>query len=176
MAWLSVNEVANPIGSIVVTSSNVSPAAELGGTWTLVDKKFKEYGGSVTTTTGAGASSFACYILRSDHNIRFRAQFYPSSTVNDTTVTMGTINLADCGVTDVWYNGFYLPAGSDASNGFAMCEFGWDTGAIKSVDAVGKNGGSLTPSETFYVDFNAVFTMDMMLDSHCKEWHWQRTA
>ena len=176
MAWLSINEVANPLGSIVVTSSNVSPAAELGGTWTLVDKKFTEYSGSVTATAGAGASSFSAYMLRSDHNIRLRPQFYPSSTVNDTTVTMGKVDLSSCGITNTYYSGFYLPAGSDASNGFAMCEFVWDTGEVKTVDAVGKNGGSLTPSETFYVDFNIVCTMDMMLDSHCKEWHWQRTA
>ena len=177
MAWLSVNEVAHPVGSIVVTNTNQSPANELGGTWTRIDKKFKELGNVVTSTLGSGASSFTCQILRSDHNIRFRISFVPKSTLNDTTITVGTVDLQSCGLNDTtYYGGFYLPAGCDEAGGYAMCNFGWDTGTVQVVDAVGKNAGTLSGGYTYYLDFTIAVADTMMLDSHCKEWHWKRTA
>lgn len=55
-SWVNILDLAYPVGSVYITTSTTSPASTLGGTWSIIDKKFlystsdipKQTGGSDT--------------------------------------------------------------------------------------------------------------------------------
>lgn len=175
MAWVNVNDIVYPVGHVVMTSTNESPANSLGGTWTCVNKVFKDLGNTVTTTLGSYASSFTCYVLRAGNTIRMRIYFIPNVTIADTAYHMGTIDLTSLGVNSLGYAQYYQPAGSDAANGYAMCLV-HSSGKVETVEAVGKTSGSLPTGGGFYLEFSQVCYPSQMLDDACKAWFWKRTA
>lgn len=176
MSWININDIVYPIGHVVTTTSNISPAETLGGTWTLIDKRFSDLGDAVSSTVGSGASSFTVAAMRAGNTIRFRVAFVPNTTIADTTLTMGVIDFESAGITGLGYGVYNYPAGADAPGGFAMCQVGYDSGTVTTVDAVGKTSGELASGSTYYLDFTAVVYHTRMLDSACKEWLWKRTA
>lgn len=175
MTWTNINELIYPIGHVMATSTNQSPAETIGGTWTCIHKTFEEYGGNITVTKGSSASEFECSVLRTGNTVRFRIRFVPNVSVADTARHMGTIDLASAGLSGLGYALYNYPAGSDAPGGFAMCQIDID-GKVQTVEAVGKTSGTLDGNSSYYLDFTQVCYPSRMLDDACKQWFWQKTA
>ena len=65
VAWINVNDVVHPVGSVVCTSSSTSPASSLGGTWSLIDKELTPAAGTATVAQNTtNTSSFICEFTR----------------------------------------------------------------------------------------------------------------
>lgn len=176
MTWVNINEAIYPVGHVIITSTNESPANLYGGTWTCIHKVFKEYKGSITTTKGANASSAGCEIVRAGNTIRFRVYFVPNTSIADSTLTMGYLDFESAGIDGLGYSVFNYHAGNDASGGWAMTTVAHDTGAIQTEEAIAQTSGTLASGNTYYLDFTQSCYPSKMLDSACKEWYWKRTA
>ena len=177
MTWVNINELIYPVGHVLVTSTNQSPAESMGGTWTCIHKTFEEYGGAITVTKGDSASEFECGVLRAGNTVRFRIRFVPNVNIADNTLTMGYLDFESAGITGGLGYGLYnYAAGNDTAGGFAMCQIGYDTGVVQTVDAVAQTSGTLASGTTCYLDFTQVCYPSKMSDSACKEWFWKRTA
>ena len=130
---LSLNgtEIKNllfPIGTIYTTSTNVSPASKLGGTWTLIDKFLKygkydlseENGNLAINVNEQSASSASGWIIIDGDTMQFHISVTLSKALADTTVelcqlVLGThgINLANSSTPTTRY----FIGSSDGGNG-----------------------------------------------------------
>lgn len=52
MAWTNILDIIYPVGSIYISTVNISPASTVGGNWTQITDRFILAGESPTTTGG----------------------------------------------------------------------------------------------------------------------------
>lgn len=165
-----------PIGHVVITDTNTSPADTIGGTWTLIDREFTPYYGTATTTANTtNASSFVCEFVRGGHNLRLRFKIVTTVTIGDTALEMGTVDLSSLGISRTLYSVYQYPMGNDGSGGFGMFQMIYNTGVVSSVEALGE-GTSELAAGTFYGEINLTIVGNAMLDNACNKFYWKRTA
>lgn len=171
-----------PIGSCYTTSTNTNPSTILGGgTWELIDKQFKPWNSnssSIFTVNSTNCSLTNIYISRASHSIRIRLQILPKVTLGDTTVELGTFNMASLGITNFW-NTYYPIGNSDGGGGLTITSLTWDTGVMNHQDTVHRKGSETAITSTSYnivYDFVVVMPISHMLDSACNQFIWKRTA
>lgn len=58
MAWINLLEAIYPVGSVWLSTTNVSPASVVGGTWQQVENRFIRAGTSATQTGGSDTISW----------------------------------------------------------------------------------------------------------------------
>lgn len=163
-----------PIGACYTTSTNTSPADYLGGTWTLIDKRFTPAILSSTTsgtyftynTTNCSALN-QCYIRRFDHGLDIQISVTTDAAYADTALEVGTINYSAIGITRLPAT-TYIIGTSDAGNGFSNSTVNYSTGVITHQDCVTKtSGGSLTTSTALVYKFTVLIPMGYMDDTVC---------
>jgi len=163
----------HPIGSVVITSTNVSPASDFGGTWTLIDKEFSPKNGGLSCTNNSG--SLTAVHSRWGHINFVRIQLQCNASMNDSTITWGKYSVAEMGVSELSYQRYGV-YGADGANGLGLFDFGID-GTISSVDMNSKSGASSLASDAYF----SLWLIDVaipgnMLDAHCNKFYWKRTA
>lgn len=172
-------DLMHPIGSILTTASNVNPAATLGGTWTLVDKAFKDtyitLDSSYWTNTNAELADYS-NIMLNNHTVSMRLQFKITTTLSDSTVELGKLDLTSCGITNLAHAIFYDAIISDGGN----CTLGYrfDTdGTILIYEVLNVDGShSMDSGLSFYIHLVQPVKYTNMLDEFCDKFYWKRTA
>lgn len=191
-AGAAVCDAANPIGSVVITSTNTNPGSTLGGKWSLIDKEYKnDYratynfsGWTPNTTNGAtlelssrggfiwnGHSLFIQIVLVTPDNVELSSG-----------AVLGTISRPSCGIKEngTFYlcpeNGIALVSTTD-SNYTMSYDFYYD-GKITFKSIVSSSGTARTTlpkGAKIYIDVPIQVVTNDMLDSFCDKFYWKRT-
>lgn len=173
-----------PVGSIYVGSTNTNPSTFFGGEWTLVDKRFKASNQSYTSTSSvnmftptSNLSEYTVNVISVGNTLRLRLDLTPAIEFNDTTYELGTLNLANLGVSNLINNSSQIPCPSDPGNGIAYININYKTGVLNVVDVVTKtSGGTMSAGKAFHCDITYTIRENIILDSAAGEFHFKRTA
>lgn len=174
---------AYPVGSVYISSKNVNPSTQLGGTWQLIDKKFAtllkycDTPGQCTEyfVPTENISWSSIMVLRQGKRVRIRLYFSNLVMLNDTTIQLGTFQLNALGINSpLPYNLYNQLAGSDDGNGASMIRVSTN-GNLSSVDVVGRTATIVAGSHLAY-DFIYDVNMDKMLDEACDKFYWKRIS
>lgn len=186
--WKTLLDLLYPVGSVYINNTNTNPSGTLGGTWSLIHKGFEyQIVNDPITFNTTNTQSGASVAILNGNQIELRMTFAPKVELNDSTVTIGQLNLADIGLTGKY--GEYIVYMNDAAGGFAMLQIS-NTGAITSVETVTKvnamtiqdgasidTGKAISPTtSTGQARASLMFAQTSMVDSFCDEFHWKRTA
>lgn len=169
--------IAHPVGSVLITSTNTNPANTIGGTWQLIDKGFIS---SNTTnvnyfTAGANVVEDSIWITRACQTMRIRLNVTINTEITDTTgITVGTFNYNNMGITRLPANIVGSVTYSDGAN----CGISWylneSTGVLNITDVFDLS--TLTSGNSFCFDISFPLVYSQMLDSVCDKFYWKRTA
>ena len=172
---------AHPIGSILVTSTNVNPAEDLEGSWILVDKAFastfvsgfwRSHNSTLNSDSGA---------VVADHLIHFRLNIKSNmalgTAVASSGVSLGQILLSEFGLSALPHTIY----GSTISNtGEFTVSYKISTdGTILARDAVKTDGTHNMPvssNNNFYIELAVPLVYTAMIDELCDKFYWKRTA
>lgn len=178
---ISTKESMYPVGSVYCSSTNLNPSESLGGTWELVDKGFKA--GTTETTQEATEylSAFKVASVRSGNTIRLRINVTSAKDIGETTVSLGTVDLAKHGLikdsTGFFpYTVYSGVAMSDGANAVILIYF-TSNGVLQTADCFTSDGIHTLPAGTpFYFDVALPVMPSQMLDAFCDKFYWKRTA
>lgn len=179
--YCSLVDFAHPVGSIMITSTNVNPGSYIGCTWELIDKSFADrmvyIPSSSWTAAGAAFVGETNSILElADHTVSLRLNLKNTVALSDTAVDLGTLNLNTVGITELPYT---IVSDVTASDG-GQCTISYSivAGGTISVSDVLVLGGShsLAVGNTFSIHINQTVSHDRMLDAFCDKFYWKRVA
>lgn len=173
-----------PVGSIYETSENKNPSSIFGGSWTLIDKKFKKDYQNITdgaseyfqvNATHATLNSFT--FVREDNIIQIRISLTNKVELADSEIQLGVVNLDKLGVSRFTYTMNQTGHLSDGGNGLVNATLSNDTGALTSLDVICKGTATSIPANSTII-FNYIINMysNYMLDSACSRFIWKRTS
>ena len=176
-------DIVYPVGSCITMSSNTNPSSKLGGTWSLIDKKFKPSNRSSTTNgtyityNSTNCTEIkACYVKNFDHILEVQFGLAYQVELADTSLVLATLNFANLGISQLNYS-LYIIGQTDGGNGFSNAQVTYNTGVVTHLDRVTVKGSSnnLTASNIY---FHMICTIPTayMLDSYCNQFIFQRTA
>lgn len=173
-----------PIGSILTTATKTNPAATLGGTWTLVDKAFKNTYINLNSDhwTKANANIFGySSIMLNDHVISLRlgletTKAITAADVNNTALTLGTLNVSALGISTISQTVYNAVAFSDSGQS-TICYKVSGNGQIDIFDVLNADGTHTMPAaSSFYIYLVQPINHDAMQDDFCDKFYWKRTA
>ena len=173
-----------PVGAIYTTSTNKNPSSNLGGTWELVGKNFRELGdddegtGSYVEINQNTVNEYSFYFTRSGTTITARLMIRNKTALTDDAINIGTILLDKLGVTR-FYSGTYSHIGAtDGGNAIIQLNVEYNTGSLEIVDVLarGENSATVTPNSQIFFDLVYNFKKEYMLDSACDKFYWKRTS
>lgn len=157
---------------VKITSTKTPPDAT--DNWELIDQEFS-YDTNSTGFTKSNASSSSFIWVRNGHTIYCRLTFVNSVTLNDTAVTIGKIDCATLGVSDLTYDKF--PVGYTDGGGAVLMMTIDNGGSITVEDVIDKGGSNIVSSgASCRVDFTCVISPENMLDSACNKFYWKRKS
>lgn len=168
-----------PVGSCFVTSTNTNPSSQLGGTWVLTDKVFKDAdSGEGFTFNSTNTTNGAFRFFRQGHHVFFRITFNNKVVFNDNNFDIGTLNMGTLGFdnTNLYYN--YFTGFTDGGNAIGMFTLTGDATPVLRIGDVVVNGSGSTVAagNTWYLQGTLFVPPNKMLDSKCKTFTWTRTA
>jgi len=175
---------AYPVGSVFISDTNTNPGTIYGGTWTLVDKKFKNYFYNSSTNTNitmviptSNISNNYFYMIRKGDTIRFRMLLVNAVAFSDTNLELGTINLGNFGVSNLTLSYKNFSCGTDNGNGIALIDIDTNTGVVTLTDVITKTSeGTIPAGSNIWCDITVPIALSHMLDSAAGEFHFKRTA
>ncbi len=187
-AGTAVCDIANAVGSVVITSTNSNPGSTLGGTWELIDKEFKNdfVNLSASDWTESNATFSVGKVKRDGHTIHLQLWLRTRDILTTFGGILGTLNRTACGLDTTKYEGSFV-MGPENSAAFA-------TTVNDQIDYVVKyffrgdgyielkrimftgNATSLPKESTICLEFSALVDWKGMLDSACDKFYWKRTA
>lgn len=104
-------DIVYPVGSCITMSSNTNPSSKLGGTWSLIDKKFKPSNRSSTTNgtyityNSTNCTEIkACYVKNFDHILEVQFGLAYQVELADTSLVLATLNFANLGISQLNYS------------------------------------------------------------------------
>jgi hypothetical protein len=183
-----------PIGSVLITSTNESPATSMGGEWSLVDK---EYSNTVTaldsssywtpaTSSSTPRAELSGFVIRTNHLIHLTLQFTTKivASLTNNSYTLGTIDHTKIGGV------FNLPmsfgfTGSNFANAVYVngsatesCSIRYGIGATGTVtiNEVFNTSKQLPVDAIIYINVSIPMDPEYMGDSFCDKFYWKRTA
>lgn len=170
----------HPVGSVYVTNTNTNPGDTLGGTWELIDKRFKPVQGNSTSTfftkNADNVESSTVYYRRGGNSIWIKFYFKNLVALGETNVDLGDFVLSKLGVAAMSSHSLIsIVYASDGANGIAIGTI-TTAGAASITEIVKKDGSaSIAVGNTMYTYLTLVFRPADMLDDYCNQFHWQRT-
>lgn len=181
---ITPGKIEHPVGSVLITSTNADPAASVGGTWTLIDKEYKNEFVHVSSQYwyieyGELKASASGLITRADHTICLKLRLTTTTPITGS-ASLGTIRRDVSGVTSNGSFSFSNEGGTayavdPATNtGYIVQYMLRGDGAI-SIEHI--YGGQSLPTGTV-INIHTIVPMDTedMLDSFCDKFYWKRTA
>lgn len=183
-AIIPADKFEHPIGSVLITSTNVNPGASVGGTWELFDKEYKNdmtpYSSGATVWAAGGANLTAGYCSRDNHTVRLRLVLTTTSSVTADTL-LGTISPTALGAsTDVPRLAFgiadLMVDSTQAANGNKSYDIQYHIDASGAVTIKKVFNDTTLPVGTV-IDITAYIPMEMffMADWACNKFYWKRT-
>lgn len=191
--------VEYPIGSVIMVHKELSagetyeatnPAATFGGTWTLVDKAFK----NGTSTIGGPnvqfsptANNFNLSLetaIRNDHTLLLQLGVSVGSTTSvpsgQSNLTMANLTLARYGVYGLSHNPTNgIAFATHASNASSVINY-WISGngelSLRDVVTGGSSTHALNTGSYIYINVAIPIPHGDMIDSFCDKFYWKRTA
>ncbi len=159
------------VGSILITSTNTSPAETFGGEWELVDKEFK----NMSITSGVweshnGSFKEGSVVILAGHTISVNLNLSTSMAIASSTVDLGRLKLELCGITALPFANVAI-AGSTSNP--LIYEQSTD-GTIKFTKTL--SGNSIASSTVFPIHFERIVEKSVMLDTFCDKFYWKRIA
>lgn len=172
--WNTLLDLLYPVGSVYISNTNTNPGSVLGGTWSLIHKRYAyAVVNDAVTWNATNTSSQASVFILNGETITFRLTFQNAVDLGDTTIELGAINLAKIGLSGKYSQQFLYT--NDGGGGVAIVVIS-DTGAISSIEAVGKSTGTMPAGQNGQITGTFMFAQNAMLDNFCDEFHFQRTA
>lgn len=170
-AWLYMTSY--PVGTVITTSTNTNPSIYYGGEWTLIDKMFKSFNGTVSWTSTKGSAVVTT--SRQGHSNGIRINLTCNEPVTDSEITWGQYNVGTLGVKELSY-AKQTVAFADGAQGNALFAIDID-GTVRSTDFNHKTGNSSLATGAYF----SIWIVDVaipgnMLDEHCDRFFWKRTA
>lgn len=175
-------EIYYPIGTIIIKSSNTNPSFTYGGTWELIDKEFKNFSNTYSSTnisniaTSSNATVTQAVLQRTGHTIVLRIGFETKVELNDNDINLFTLNLSELGIVDFRFGAYFITIPTDNKDGIIMGSFEFN-GVVKSSDVVMKGTATVMPSganASLFIERNVHSAV--MLDSACDKFYWKRIA
>lgn len=174
-----INEMY-PIGSVYMTSTNSNPSSILGGTWSLIDKKFagkidNTVANYVTLNT-TNCSGITGNLYWSDHSISAFVTITPAVAITDSTLEMFTFNLTKLGISSIAFSRNYSSM-SDGGQSVLTYQI-TAAGVLSTTDIIVRGSGtaSLATGYSLNLLFELPINYTSMLDSACNKFYWKRTA
>lgn len=159
-----------PVGYIVITETNTNPSEELGGTWELHNKGFREQELSQTFTSDNGSITTAS--LYKDGTICMRLAITNNVVITDAKILLATVGTTSHGVTKYSYDNYFIAA-SDGGNGAWMGRFESTLGEVSSEETL---NFTLSAGNTSYITLVHTIAYNDMLDDFCNKFYWKRTS
>lgn len=185
---IAPGKIEHPIGSVLITSTNVNPGASVGGTWELLDKEYKNemlaLTANVSAWTAGSANLTSGYVIRANHSTRLKLVLTTTTSLSaGTAINLGTIS----------------PTTIGADSNIPLIAFGTSDLVGNIVQAVNKEGtetydiqynisanGLITITKIFnnktlpvgtVVNITTFIPMvkDFMADWACDKFYWKRT-
>lgn len=191
-----------PVGSVIMTQKDLAtgetstvanPATLLGlpGTWTLIDKAFKN-GSSVIgppdsfSPTSNGFSFSQETAVRNDHSIFLQLGLSVGSAASvpsgQTLLTMANLNVQRYGVYGFSYaprnNMAFAVSSSSSTTSSVICYWLDGSGVLSLRDVLNGGTNTHTLGSGAYIYINTVILVPHgdMIDSFCDKFYWKRTA
>lgn len=167
-----------PVGSVYVTSTNTNPSSTLGGTWTLTDKEFAYASFSIPdvfTANTTNCTSLKGTIIRNNHFFTVYFTLTPKVAITDTTLAMGTFNLASIGASAI--NSQAYSSMTDGGNSVFTFTIN-ASGTLSTTDVLSRGSSTASLSKDYTPVGYCVIpvTASQMVDSACSRFFWKRTA
>ncbi len=177
-------DAINPIGSVIITSTNTNPGLTLGGTWELIDKEYKNEFVHVSDQYwyieyGVLKASASGLIARADHTICLKLRLITTTPITSS-ASLGTIRRNVSGVTSNGSFSFSNEGGTayavdpTTNTGYVVQYMLRGDGTI-SIEHV--YGGQSLPTGAV-INIHTIVPMDTedMADAYCDKFYWKRTA
>lgn len=174
-------DTAFPIGSIVCLPPSEDPNEKYGGYWLEHDRAFTQDVKKVTQTATEYLSGFEVTSVRSGTTIRLIIKATTSKELNESSITLGKINLAEHGLQDDG-NGFFpqnIYGGVSMSDGgnAVILVYLLSDGTLQTVDCFQSNGTHTLPvGSAFYFDVVLPVYWTQMQTSYCQRIYWERIS
>lgn len=172
----------NPFDYILITDNNTNPSSYLGGTWTLIDKEFKELkaednSGNYFTINETGATSYTLFLIRNKKSIYCRLNVYNAVELSDNDVIFGNLNFQALGISRLYFGHVSSLGATDGGNTAFQFSINWETGKVTSNDILPKSDTeSVGIGKSCYMYFELPCHTEYMLDSACDKFYWKRTS
>ena len=169
-----------PIGSIYMSNSSVSPEAQLGGEWELIDKEFAPYYGTITsdiwTSSNAALNGTYNNFFLNGHTIVIRLNLKNNVALTDNNVNLGTLSPAAFGVTSFYYTQFGKSTMSDGGNSMIYYRFTTE-GNIQTDDIINADDShTMATGNNFYINEVLSVPFNYMDNDFCNKFYWERIA
>lgn len=192
-AIIPSDKFEHPVGSVLITNTNVNPAASVGGEWSLIDK---EYSNTVTAldnssywtptmSSSTPRAELSGFVIRTNHLIHLTLQFTTkiAASIANNSYTLGTIDHTKIGGASNLPMSFGFTGSNFANavyvNGSATesCSIRYGIGATGTVtiNEVFNTSKQLPVNATIYINVSIPMDPEYMGDSFCDKFYWQRT-
>lgn len=176
-------DIAHPVGSIMITTTNDNPSATVGGSWSMIDKGFKNTYTVLSSANWTKTNADLIYTTEAstatliDHNVNIRLKVQPTVPLTDSDVVLGTLKLSTLGINRLQSSILYATTQSDGGQCSIVYSVEHDTGKILVHDVLNVDGTHTMPaSENFFININQDISGGMMQEDSCDKFYWKRTA
>lgn len=170
-------DMVYPINSCITMATNTNPSSSLGGSWTLIDKKFIPSATTVTATL-INASAATVYYIRSGNSLRIRIAVTNKAAINDTTTNLISWKWSDMGVAGVHVVP-YFTGHTDGGECIIEAQLSSTDGVatLQSIDVVPvADGNTWAASNSARFDICMPIGQGNMLDAACNQFIFKRVS
>lgn len=171
--------VLYPVGAVYTTGSNVNPSGTLGGTWTLIHKRFKSRTVSncgtwnnTNTKDLSGSTRFADATIDGER-VQIRLVWFNKVKYASSALPIITLNLAQLGLSGIYQQ--YAIAQSPNLDSVLSLSIA-NNGIVTLLDTIYKDSTPTALNAQCSVTFVLQFGSSSMLDKECDTFVWKRTA
>lgn len=171
-----------PVGSVVMTATNASPANKFGGEWTCIDKRlaYRLFDSDVAPdffTPTSNTRSWYAYILREGHTLQIKLEIVSEIQAGETDVNWGTFDFAKLGFERLFFTPIPIMCSSDSADTLLLGQLNYSSGVFSTFDVNPKtDGGNLPAGYVFSATFTVSVTQNAMFDNACDKFYWKRIS